>query len=78
MIKAEQTIYLPPSHQEALKRAVANLENQDFAARHADYAGRPIMRLMPKAANIVILRFGPVVRALYKAHAKPQTAIDGR
>ena len=54
MIKAEPAIALPPSHQKALKRAVMNLENQDFAARLADYAGRPIaraMRLMPKAAN---------------------------
>ena len=52
MIKSEQTIVLPPSHQQALKRAVANLENQDFAAWLAGYAGRPIsraMRLMPKA-----------------------------
>jgi hypothetical protein len=54
MIKSEQTIVLPPPHQQALKRAVANLENQDFAARLADYMGRPItraMRLMPKAAT---------------------------
>ena len=54
MIKAEPAIALPPSHQKALQRAVMNLENQDFAARLADYAGRPIaraMRLMPKAAN---------------------------
>ena len=54
MIKAEPAIPLPPSHQKALQRAVMNLENQDFAARLADYAGRPIaraMRLMPKAAN---------------------------
>ena len=54
MIKAEPAIALPPSHQQALQRAVMNLENQDFAARLADYAGRPIaraMRLMPKAAS---------------------------
>jgi hypothetical protein len=54
MIKAEPAIALPPSHQKALQRAVMNLENRDFAARLADYAGRPIaraMRLMPKAAN---------------------------
>jgi len=54
MIKAEPAIALPPSHQQALQRAVMNLENQDFAARLVDYAGRPIaraMRLMPKAAS---------------------------
>ena len=54
MIKAEPAIALPPSDQKALQRAVMNLENQDFAARLADYAGRPIahaMRLMPKAAT---------------------------
>lgn len=45
---------LPPSQQEALRRAVDNLENQDFAAQLADYAGRPVervMRLLPKAAS---------------------------
>ncbi len=54
MIKAELTITLPPAHQQALQRAIMNLENQDFAARLADYAGRPIskaLRLMPKAAT---------------------------
>lgn len=45
---------LPPSQQEALRRAVDNLENQDFAAQLADYAGRPVervMRLLPKSAS---------------------------
>ena len=54
MIKADPAIALPPSDQQALRRAVMNLENQDFASRLADYAGRPIahaMRLMPKAAT---------------------------
>jgi hypothetical protein len=53
MIPAEPTITLPPSHQRALQRAIMNLENQDFAARLANYAGRPVsraLRLMPKAA----------------------------
>jgi EcsC protein family len=53
MSKAAPTIVLPPPHHKALQRAVMNLENQDFAARLADYAGRPItraMRLMPKVA----------------------------
>ena len=61
MIKAEPTINLPPAHQQALQRAIMNLENQDFAARLADYAGRPIskaLRLMPKAATD---RFNKVV-----------------
>ena len=39
MTAAEPTIALPPSQQEALRRAIANLENQDFAAQLADYAG---------------------------------------
>lgn len=63
MIKAAPTIALPPSHQQALQRAIVNLENQDFAARLADYAGRPIaraLRLMPKAATD---RFNRVVEA---------------
>jgi hypothetical protein len=54
MSTAEPKIILPPPHQKALHRAVINLENKDFAARLADYAGRPVtraMRLMPKAAS---------------------------
>ena len=59
MIKADPAIALPPSDQKALQRAVMNLENQDFASRLADYAGRPIahaMRLMPKAASAGVNR----------------------
>jgi EcsC protein family len=59
MTAAERTITLPPSQQEALRRAISNLENQDFAAQLADYAGRPIervMRLLPKAASSRINR----------------------
>ena len=54
MITAELTIMLPPPQQKALQRAILTLENQDFAARLADYAGRPIsraLRLMPRAAT---------------------------
>jgi hypothetical protein len=54
MNTAKPTITLPPKHQRVLQQAVNNLENQDFAARLADYAGRPItraMRLVPKAAS---------------------------
>jgi hypothetical protein len=61
MITAEPTIILPPPHQQVLQRAIANLENRDFAAQLADYAGRPIdraLRLMPKAASD---RFNKVV-----------------
>jgi hypothetical protein len=63
MIRAEPTITLPPPHQLALQRAVKSLENPDFAARLADYAGRPISRalqLMPKPAAE---RFNRVVEA---------------
>jgi hypothetical protein len=45
---------LPPSEQQALRRAILDLEDQNFASQLADYAGRPIdrvMRLMPKAAS---------------------------
>jgi len=54
MNAAPATLTLPPSHQRALQLAVKNLEDQDFAARLADYAGRPItraIRLMPRAAS---------------------------
>jgi EcsC protein family len=53
MIPAAPAITLQPPHQEALQRAVRDLENQDFAAQLADYAGKPIervMRLMPRVA----------------------------
>jgi hypothetical protein len=45
---------LPVSHQKALRRAFVQLENQNFAARLADYAGQPVdrvLRMMPTAAN---------------------------
>jgi hypothetical protein len=54
MMPAEPTITLPPSQQEVLRRAIYDLENHSFAAQLADYAGKPIdrvMRLMPKVAN---------------------------
>ena len=54
MMLAEPPIKLPPSQQELLRRAIYELENQDFAAQLADYAGKPIeriMRLVPKAAS---------------------------
>jgi hypothetical protein len=53
MTTVEPALTLPPSQQLALRRAISNLENKDFAAKLADYAGRPVtraMRLMPKAA----------------------------
>jgi hypothetical protein len=54
MTAAVSTLTLPPADEAALRGAIRNLENQDFAAQLADYAGKPIarvMRLMPKAAN---------------------------
>ncbi len=61
MTEAEQSIALSSSQQAVLRRAVLNLENQDFAGQLADYAGRPIervLRLMPKVATS---RFNKVV-----------------
>jgi hypothetical protein len=45
---------LPPSELQTLRQAILHLEDQSFALQLADYAGRPIdrvMRLMPKAAS---------------------------
>jgi hypothetical protein len=45
---------LTPSEQQALRQAILHLEDQSFASQLADYAGRPIdrmMRLMPKVAS---------------------------
>jgi hypothetical protein len=54
MIAVDSTLTLLPADEEALRRAIRSLENHDFAAQLADYAGKPIarvMRLMPKAAS---------------------------
>jgi hypothetical protein len=54
MTTVEPITTLPPSQQAILRRAVLDLENQDFAAQLADYAGKPIeriMRFLPKAAS---------------------------
>jgi hypothetical protein len=54
MTATERSIALTPSQHAALRRAVLNLENQNFAAQLADYAGRPVdrvLRLMPKVAT---------------------------
>jgi hypothetical protein len=59
MTAADLTNTLSPADRETLRRAVHNLENQNFAAQLADYAGRPIarvMRMMPKAASARINR----------------------
>jgi len=45
---------LTPLHRRALQRAFYQLENQNFAARLADYAGQPfdrLLRAMPKPAS---------------------------
>lgn len=54
MIPADSTITLSPADQQSLRRAVGDIEAQGFAAQLADYAGKPIvrvMRLMPRAAS---------------------------
>jgi hypothetical protein len=54
MTAVDSTLTLLPADEAALRGAIRNLENQDFAAQLADYAGKPIarvMRLIPKAAN---------------------------
>jgi hypothetical protein len=45
---------LTPSELQTLRQAILHLEDQSFASQLADYAGRPIdrvLRLMPKAAS---------------------------
>jgi EcsC protein family len=60
---------LSPADLEALKRAVKKLENPNFAARLADYAGVPINRtlgMLPKIANdqLNVLVRGAILKAL--------------
>jgi hypothetical protein len=54
LIQAPVDDPLSPVHRRALQRAVVLLENPNFAARVAEYAGQPIdsvLRRLPKAAN---------------------------
>jgi len=54
MIPAVSHGSLSPRHQEALQRAFVLLENRNFAARLAEYAGQPVdrvLRVMPKMAS---------------------------
>ncbi|HLN11195.1 MAG TPA: EcsC family protein [Xanthobacteraceae bacterium] len=54
---------LHPPHQKALQRAFLLLENPNFAARLADYAGQPadrVLRVVPRAAS---RRFNRIIEA---------------
>jgi EcsC protein family len=54
MMLAEPLSSLSVGHQQTLRQAFDLLENPDFAARLADYAGQPVnrlARLVPKAAS---------------------------
>jgi len=54
MMPASAPGLLAPLDQKALERAFALLENPDFAARLAEYAGQPVrraMRVMPRPAS---------------------------
>jgi len=54
LIQAPVDAPLSPVHRRALQRALVLLENPNFAARVAEYAGQPVdsvLRRLPKAAN---------------------------
>ena len=54
MISADARSSLSSSHEKALQRAFIQLENQNFAARLADYAGQPVdrvLRMIPRIAS---------------------------
>jgi hypothetical protein len=53
-LEADADALLSPVHEKALRRAVVLLENPNFAARLAEYAGQPVdklLRMMPQAAG---------------------------
>jgi hypothetical protein len=54
---------LPPSAQETLRRAARDLENHDFAAQLADYAGRPIARVLRMMPSVATRRINKAVEA---------------
>ena len=45
------TLALTPADRAALTSAVSQLENPNFAARLADYAGAPVPRIMRSREN---------------------------
>ena len=52
-------LVLTPADRAALTSAVSQLENPNFAARLADYAGKPVHRIMgmlPKTVNRIAVR----------------------
>jgi hypothetical protein len=54
LIPADDGGVLAPVHRRALQRAVVLLENPNFAARLAEYAGQPVdrvLRMMPRTAG---------------------------
>jgi hypothetical protein len=53
-LQADTDAPLAPVHEQALRRAVVLLENPNFAARLAEYAGQPVdklLRMMPQGAS---------------------------
>ena len=64
------TLVLTPADHAALTGAVRQLENPNFAARLADYAGAPIHRIMSMLPRTVNRRISGMVRdAVMKAIA---------
>jgi hypothetical protein len=61
MIPADPSLILSPSQQQALKLAVSRLENPDFAARLADYAGQPLQRILRLVPKVASRRFSKVI-----------------
>jgi len=63
MITGLEAEGLSPADRQALKLAVQNLENPNFAARIADYAGVPVNRLFGMLPRIASHRLSAMVRA---------------
>jgi hypothetical protein len=60
---AELTTILSAPDRQALKLAVNNLENPNFAARLADYAGVPVNRVLSILPKFVNSQLSTMVRS---------------
>jgi hypothetical protein len=63
MSLVETTSVLPPPQLRVLQEAVRRLEHRGFAARLADYAGKPVARVLRMVPRVASDRFNKAVEA---------------
>jgi hypothetical protein len=63
MTLVETTAVLPPQQLRVLQEAVRRLEHRGFAAKLADYAGKPVARVLRMVPRVASDRFNKAVEA---------------